>query len=89
MVVSFLSSNRASKGLGSSPKGLQRSRKYETKIFYKAILEKFDFDVYRIKLVHRDSWFMIFIVSAKNEALIGLLGITLPYNQPIDYLFLS
>ena len=34
-----------------------------------------------MKSVHRDSQFLIFLLFAKNEALKGLLGITLPYNQ--------
>ena len=34
-----------------------------------------------MKSVHRDSQFLIFLLFAKNEALKGLLGITIPYNQ--------
>ena len=38
-------------------------------------------EVYLMKSVHRDSQFLIFLLFAKNEALKGLLGITIPYNQ--------
>ena len=34
-----------------------------------------------MRLVYKDSQFLIFLVFTKNEALKGLLGITLPYNQ--------
>ena len=44
-------------------------------------MEKFDFEVYLMRLVYKDSQFLIFLVFTKNEALKGLLGITLPYNQ--------
>ena len=34
-----------------------------------------------MRSVHKDLQFLIFLVFNKNEALKGLLGITLPYNQ--------
>ena len=44
-------------------------------------MEKFDIEVCLMRSVHKDLQFLIFLVFNKNEALKGLLGITLPYNQ--------
>ena len=44
-------------------------------------MEKFDFEVCLMRSVHKDLQCLIFLVFNKNEALKGLLGITLPYNQ--------
>ena len=49
-------------------------------------MEKFKFEVYLMKSVHRNEQFLIFLVFAKNEAPKGLLGNTLPYNQLIIYI---
>ena len=62
------------------------SEKPQFSLIELALFEKMDLEVSLIKSVHRDSRFSIFLVFAKNEALKGLLGTSLPYNQLMTYI---